>query len=275
MPGRNLTGLPNTEDYTLGRGIVLFAPLVNGIPGAYRDLGNAPEFNISIETETVEHQSSRQGLRVVDKEVVISQKVSLSLTLDELNHENLALVFSGTSTTFTNGAIAGFAEHEMVTGVALGRHYDIKSAAGVRAYGILAANLLVENATVPGVLVLGTDYTLDLEMGTIFFLSTATGISAGQAVDVTLTAAAGAPTVDEVRGLTTSAVVGALKFVSINPANADKKVEYQFHQVALKPTGDFSLISDEFTTMTLEGAAERNLLASPLSPTLTVRTTRA
>jgi hypothetical protein len=272
MPGRNQTGVPNTEDYTLGRGIVLFAPLVSNIPGAYRDLGNAPEFNISIETETVEHQSSRQGLRVVDKEVVISQKLSLSLTLDELNHENLALVFSGESTTFTNPAIAGFAEHEMIAAVELGRHYDIKNAAGARAYDVLTADLLVENADTPGVLVENTDYTLDSATGTLFFLSSATGISAGEAVDVTLTARPAAGTVDEVRGLSTSAVVGALKFISINPANADKKVEYQFHQVSLKPTGDFSLISDEFTTMTLEGAAERNLIASPLSPTLTVRT---
>lgn len=272
MPGRNTTGIPNTQDYNLGRGIVYFAPLVDNLPGAYRDLGNAPEFNISIETETVEHQSSRQGLRVVDKEVVISQKVTLSLTLDEFNHENLALVFSGETADHTNAAIAGFAEHEMIAAVELGRHYDIVNAAGARAYDIESSDLLVENADTPGVLVEGTDYTLDLEMGTIFFLSSATGISAGEAVDVTLTAEVTAGAVHEVRGLKSSAVTGALKFVSINPANNDKKTEYQFHQVALKPTGDLALISDEFGTMTLEGAAERNLIASPNSPTLTVRT---
>ena len=83
MPGVNTTGVPNTNDYNLGRGIVYFSLLdTNGLPtGGYRDLGNAPEFNVSFETETLEHQASRLGLKVTDKEVVISQKCKLSQML--------------------------------------------------------------------------------------------------------------------------------------------------------------------------------------------------
>ena len=83
MPGPNTLGTPQTDDYNLGRGILYFATLgSDGRPNEYRDLGNVPEFNLSIEVETLEHQSSRQGLKVVDKEVVISQAVNVAFVVD-------------------------------------------------------------------------------------------------------------------------------------------------------------------------------------------------
>jgi hypothetical protein len=65
--------------------------------------------------------------------------------------------------------------------------------------------------------------------------------------------------------------VGALKFISQNPANNDESTEYQFHQVSLKAEGDFAQISDEFSQMQLTGTAERNTTADADSPTLTIR----
>lgn len=273
MPGLNTTGKPNTEDYNLGRGIVYFSNLSGGLPTDYRDLGNAPEFNISIEVETVEHQSSRQGLRVVDKEVVISQSINLTVTIDELNFENLALFFSGSTGTHTNVSVAGFAEHQMITGAVQGRWYDIVDSNGNRAYDVQASDLTVEEGATAAVL--NTDYELDSEMGRIFIISGSTVLTAGSDVDVTLAANASARAVTEVRSLTQSAVTGALKFVSINPSASDAQTEYQFHQVSLKAEGDFSLIGDEFTTMQLTGVAERNETADADSPTLTVRNVTA
>ena len=274
MPGINSTGLPNTDDYNLGRGKVFFASLTAGIPGAYRDLGNAPEFNISIESETLEHQSSREGLKTTDKEVVISQKMTLSLTLDEINFENLAALFSGATASHTNVAVAGFSKYEMVGAVELGRWYDIVNSSNERAYDLTeTGDLVLNNGDDDTLLVEDTDYTADLVMGRVFLLSTATNISAGEALDVTLTADA-APTasIDEVRALTQTSVTGALKFIAENPAASDHQTEFQFHQVSLKAEGDFGLISDEFSTMQFTAVAERNELADSLSPTLTVRT---
>lgn len=285
MPGSNSTGAPNTNDYNLGRGIVYFAALTNGIPGPYRDLGNAPEFSISVEVEKLEHQSSRAGLRIVDKEVVISQKMGLSLTIDELNFENLALFFSGSRTAgITNPAnAAAQAQAEMIASVVLGQWYDILDPDGSgdysskRAYGFVSGHALTfKNGTAPGttVLVAGTDYEVDLDLGRVRFLPTAVNITAGEPVDVQWSSNAAGP-VDEVKALTSSATTGALKFVSINPAAGDHKTEYQFHQVALSAEGDFSLIGDEFTTMQLTGAAEANPTADADSSTLTIRTLRA
>lgn len=281
MAGPNTTGLPNTEDYNLGRGIIYFAPLdANGKPVAYRDLGNAPEFNVTIETETLEHESSREGLKVVDKEVIIKQGVALSFSLDEVNDENLAMVLSGSQSTHTNAAVAGFAEYVMIPDGKLekGRWYDIVNSTGERAYDIGTLTVKTNEGT-PVTLVLNTDYKVDTEMGRIFFLSTstavATSIAAGKGIKVTLAARAGAHGVDEVRALTTASVIGALKFVSANAAADGRKRELQFHKVTLKAEGDLGLISDDWTQMRFTAKAERNEGADSDSPTLTIRTVRA
>jgi hypothetical protein len=255
MPGINTTGTPNTEDYNLGRGIVYFSTL------------NASE-----------HLSSREGLKTVDKEVVVSQKMTLSLTLDEINFQNLALLFSGETATLTNPSIAGFAKYEMITaasgGVELGRWYDIVDASGIRCYDIqVTGELILNNGDDEVLLVEGTDYEEDLVMGRVFLLTTATKISAAEALDVTVTANAAAVNVDEVRSLTTTAVIGALKFIAENPASSDTKTEYQFHKVSLKAEGDYTTIGDEFTQMQFTAVAEKNEVTPNLSsPTLTVRT---
>lgn len=284
MAGPNTTGKPKTADYNLGRGIVYFATnLANGQPKSFRDLGNAPEFNVSVEVETLEHQSSREGLKVVDKEVIISQDVSVSFQLDEINNENLALFFSGAKAAHVNVSVAGFAEFSMVADgdLELARWYDIHNDATPteRAYDVQASDLTVKtNEAAPVTLVLDVDYELDVEMGRIFILSTGilvpVAIGTGDGLLVTLAAAAGANDVDEVRSLTQTNVIGTLKFISENPADNDRSTEYEFHQISLKPEGDFSLIGDEFSVQGFTGSAEKSATFSPDSPTLTIRTVK-
>lgn len=276
--GLNTTGQANTNDYELGRGRLYVAELVNGLPGdaGWRDMGNAPEFNLSVDVETLKHQSSRQGLRFTDKEVITLQELNLSFQLDEVSFQNLALFLSGTTTpasAYTNPAVAGFAQTVFVTSapdysVIGGRWYDIQSAAGVRAYDVASANVAVHTDTggLNTLLVEGTDYDLDEKQGRIFIRAGA-GITPTQDVAVTLTADAGAVSPDQVSALTQSNPRVALKFISENPANNDKQKEYVFHQVQLKPEGDFPLIGDEWTTMGYTATAESNVNGE----TLTVR----
>lgn len=291
MPGINATGLAQTDDYNLGRGTVYFSLLdpTSKVPIGYRDLGNAPEFSIAVETETLEHQSSRAGLKVTDKEVLISQKVTLSLTLDEINFQNLATLLSGTSHDHVgpspateNGSILGTdGDGTLITAwVAaanntLGQWYDLTAdanGAGLRCYDIDVTKLTV--ATEGGsAYAIDSDYIVDTEMGRIFLLTGGT-IDASKGIDLTLVGVDdGTRRIDEVRALGVVAATGALKFISENPANADKQTEYQFHSVSLKAEGDFSLIGDEFTQMQFTAVAEVvGGTVSPDSPTLTIRT---
>lgn len=273
---KNTTGLPNTGDYSLGRGIVYEAAIdgTTELPtiAGWRDLGNATEFNVSLETEKLEHQSSRQGLKVVDKEVILSQKMTIAFTLDELNDENVANFLSGATASHTNVAIAGFTIIEMVSAVTLGRWYDIVNSSNERAYDIDTANLqLDETSGAPVLLVEGTDYTLDSKMGRVFLLTGATNIAAGEPLSVTLAADAGASPVEEIQGMTSGNIVRAIKFVGENPANSDKQREYQFHKVTLASEGDLSLIGDEYSVMAFTGAVESSVLADSAAPFVRIR----
>lgn len=283
MPGINTTGTNNPEDYNLGRGIVYAGTLVSDLPKEYRDIGNSTEFTINVESETLEHQSSRSGLKITDKEVIISQSVNLSLTIDELNFRNLALFFSGSTATHTNPIKAGNigsdgSEIILSDSVVLGRWYDLKdadwdSSTAERVYDIPKANCTFEKQDTPDVtLVENTDFTIDEKMGRIFIKSTATNIAAGDTLQWYATQDVTAKDPDEVQALTQSNILVALKFISENPAADSHKTEYQFHKVSLKAEGDFSLIGDDFTTMTLTGSAETNSTADSDSPTLTIRT---
>lgn len=279
--GLNTTGLPNTADYNLGRGILYAATLSNGIPDAsgWRDLGNSPQFNISNEVETLEHQSSRQGLKITDKEVTISQKINLAFQLDELNFQNIALLFSGGAFTEpdTNPAVAGVVAVQITSALVKGRWYDLTSVdaqAGIRVYDIDKTKLVLteDPGGTPVVLVQDTDYTVDEKMGRVFITTTGAATPADE-LDYTLAADAGALDADEVRALTQTTVTVALKFIAENPANNDVQTEYTFHQVGLKAEGDFALIGDEFTTMGFTAVAESQPLADPDSPVVTIRTT--
>jgi|TARA_Y100000296_G_scaffold86150_1_gene124885 hypothetical protein len=296
MAGINTTGKANTKDYVLGRGIVYFASLdANGFPQAYEDLGNAIEFNMSLETETLEHQSSRGGLKVTDKEVPISQKLSVTLTLDEVNFGNLARFLSGSTSSRTNNggtAITPTAADAVPSGGNLilpansgGRWFDLYEGAngivtGVtqdvqvkRIYDIGTVTVTGVNETTPTVTE-GTDFEVDLKMGR-FFVVDGGVLDTGSIQHLEVTVAANgsaAASVDVVKALTTTSLVGALKFIAENPADADRKTEYQFHQISLKAEGDFGLIADDWAQMQLNGVAEANSTADPDSTILTVTT---
>jgi len=290
MAGFNTTGKAKTDDYVLGRGIAYFASLnAAGLPIMYRDLGNAPGFNMTVTTETLDHKSSRAGLKVVDKQIIVSQEVKVGFELDEVNFENLTEFFAGAEATFSNTAASAGVTPDATDGnvkvITQGRWYDLysttKGLAGVttdsqasRIYDITVST--VKNVGGSTTYVAGTDYILDLVMGRIFIVAggAMTGAaSPGTPYLITITANGSADTtVDELKALTRTTVKGALKFIQANPANSDFQTEVQIHQISLKADGDFGLISDQVSTMKFTGVAERNEGADADSPYFTIRT---
>jgi len=260
----NNTGTTQTADYNLGRGIIRLSPLdgTSGLPVAYRDLGNAPSFSLSIDVEELVHQSSRGGLRTVDKRLVISQTVNFTFVLEELSAENLAIFFSGATVSATNPAIAGIAEYLADASLELGRWYAIyNQSSGSRALDIAAANLTVvsDKAGANDTLVLNTDYTVDAEMGMVFLLTTGATAANGDTLHITLAADAGAAVTTQTRGLVSSGVDYALKFIGENPADNDQRFEVELHSVQVNADGDFSLISEsDLTQMPFSGTAQQN-----------------
>ncbi|CAK9074174.1 Uncharacterized protein (Fragment), partial [Durusdinium trenchii] len=195
----NSTGKPDTRDYVLGRGIIYLAELgSNSLPGAYRDLGNAPSFAFTVETEDLEHQNSRSGLKVTDKRAVISQTISINFSIDELNHDNMSLFFTGAVDSFANPAVAGVSATVITTAVKKGFHYPLLTAYDGSGNQVVLADstgLTVRRdpSGTPVTLVEGTDFEIDHATGQIFFLSTSVTVMEGDEIDWAVTAQAGAP----------------------------------------------------------------------------------
>jgi hypothetical protein len=261
----NSTGTTQTQDYNLGRGIIYLSQLdgTSGLPVEYRDLGNAPSFSLSLDVEELIHQSSRQGLKTTDKRLVISQTINFSFVLEELSAENMALFFSGDTTTATNPAVAGITEYQADASLVKGRWYAIyEQTGGIRAMNIDAADVTVthDKAGANDTLVLTTDYTVDEKMGMVFLNTTGSTAVAGNTLHITLAAKVGAvASVSQTRGATTSGVDYALKFVGENPADNDQNFEVELHSVQVSADGDFSLISEsDLTQMPFTGTAQQN-----------------
>ena len=93
---------PSTDNYTLGKGIVYFnRKETDGSYKGERDLGNAPEFTFNVDLASLEHFSSRGGLRAKDKKIISEVTPRIAFTLDEVTDENVALLTLGAVETIS------------------------------------------------------------------------------------------------------------------------------------------------------------------------------
>jgi hypothetical protein len=277
MLGLNTTGNPDSRDYLLGRACVFLSEndSTSGLPTCYRPVGNTPNLSVSVDIEELTHRAShcqQFGGAVIDRRLIIQQTLNLSMTLEELNHENVAIFFQGTTDNPANPAVAGVAEFELTDNLALDCWYPLSSG-GVRLLGIDEANLTVEEQPATLLIGGGDDYEVDETMGLIRFKAGGTGaLTGGEGIDVTVAADAGAPaTIERVNALKASQTRHSVKAIVENANNNNEQVEMEFHSVLLVGDGDLAVVGDELAQMGLTGVAESNSSISG-SPTLTIST---
>lgn len=105
---------PSLLNYSVLKGKCFFTPT----GGSERDLGNAPEVELTPEVEKLDHFSSRAGVRSKDRSIVLEKTLTLRIVLDEVTPENLRMaLIGGPSEPNTEGhaAFGIFAQSE-VTG---------------------------------------------------------------------------------------------------------------------------------------------------------------
>ena len=96
------------RNLTLGKGELHFAKFTDNltrIPGGLRFLGNCPEFNMTVETESLDHYSSTGGIRVKDDSVTLEINTTGTISCDDADPKNVALFFLGSEATVTDGAM--------------------------------------------------------------------------------------------------------------------------------------------------------------------------
>lgn len=227
------------NNYTLGRGEVYFARFNAGTqtPGGERYLGNTPEFNLTIESEDLDHFSSDRGIREKDDSIVLEVMRMGTLITDNISPENVALFFFGDTSTVTQTAVTGATE--TIMGASPGLFFQLgqspSNPVGVR--GI--SNLTVTISGGPA-LVAGTDYIVEADLGRI-------AIPSGSAIPPNSTL----NLEYDIAGSTTSRVIsgsnpveGAMRFIPFNPKG--RQISYYMPWVKLSPNGDFALKGEEW-----------------------------
>lgn len=93
----------NTKYYTIGKGTGYFNPkdAGTGLPKGWADLGNIPNFSFGVDTEKLEHFSSRGGLKAKDLSILSKVSPKFSFTVDEIQPENMGLFLLGDTTKVT------------------------------------------------------------------------------------------------------------------------------------------------------------------------------
>jgi len=263
MVAVNTTGQHSANEYMVGRGILRVAELdANDVAGPFWDLGNVSEFTMSPEVEEIEHFSSRQGQKTLDRTDVISTSLNLSMVAENINQRTMSWFMMGTQATITNPAVAGFTGATLIADgkVSAGTFAIVKNAAGVRCFDLDATKVTVKTtAAVPVTLVKDTDYEVMVAEGMIKILSSAAitaVISANKGLTIDLAADAGAlASFLKISGLTSSDRKFALSFIGEDPKTG-AKTEYFYYKVPLRPNGDHALIGDEYKSVSLQGKAE-------------------
>lgn len=142
-----------TRDYTLGKGKITFkkddtASLAVLAAGGFADFGNAPAMAVSLATEKLEHQSSRDGIGLVDASVITKTSATGTFTLDEPNSANLAMFFMDTTAAAASSSPVTTQAVQKSLFVALNVWYPINLSGG--------SYVKTNGAVVPGANNLGT-----------------------------------------------------------------------------------------------------------------------
>lgn len=83
---------PNVGNYIVGKGKVSFK---REGAASFVDLGNCPAFSIELSIDTLEHFSSRTGIKTKDYEIVLTRGGTAKITMEEWTAHNLALMLMG------------------------------------------------------------------------------------------------------------------------------------------------------------------------------------
>lgn len=232
-----------TKNYTLGRGKVHFSRFKTGtqVPAGFFYIGNTPEFNLTIESVTLDHFSSDEGIREKDDSVPLEVTRTGSLITDNIDPKNVALFFFGEESTVTQATVAS--STETLEKIKAGHSYKL----GVTTnnptgyFGIDTVGFDVKVSGGGTTLVAGTDYEMNYDTGILTFLEGSTLAVDGADIDVTFA----------VKASTRSRVIsgsepveGAMMYIAFNPKG--KNFDYYLPYVKITPNGDYALKGDEW-----------------------------
>lgn len=225
----------------LGSGDLYYNRVVGGVSQGWFRFGNATQFEITENaeiTERISRQAATYG-QVLDS-VAIKRPAAISVTLDDLDHKNLALAFLGT--TAPANVTGATVTDEAATAPSSGGSFRT-------AFGNISAVSVSGPAGTP-VYVAGTDYeVLDAAMGLIRIIEGG-ALSGGETLEVDYTYGTSAS--NKVSGGTQASIKVALLMNGKNLAD-DSAAKVEVLEAVLTPESGVDFLSEDFATLELTG----------------------
>lgn len=235
----------NSKNYVLGKGQVFFDKFADGVAvnantvgSGERYLGNTPEYTVAVSANKLDHFDSDSSIKQKDASVQLDLNRTGKMTCDNLNSNNLALWFQGSSAILTQAGAVGVVE--TVT-VKQGLHYQIGASSATPAGVRKISNVAVKKGS-PGfatAVAAAGNYQVDLDLGRIYIENNATDIPDNTIIQITYDTVAS--TREQILS-GSNPIYGALRFISNNPTGAQRDHFYPY--VMLSPNGDHALKGD-------------------------------
>lgn len=205
---------------------------ISGAAAGLIDVGNCSKLDVTVKDKNVKLQDFSKPGGGTYASVSRIESVTLSMTLNDLNKDNVAKAVFGTASSVVSGTVAD----EVVTAY--------KGAITPLAHTSLSA-IVVKNSAGDTTYVANTDY--EVRAGGIFIL-TAGAITNAQSLKVSYSYAA----YDKVEAMTTGALTLEMHFEGLNEANSGKPVIVDIYRAQLSPAKALSLLGDKFVDLQID-----------------------
>jgi hypothetical protein len=226
----------------------------DGVKTGELDLGNAPACALAAAIESLDHFSSRKGLKEKDLSIETSLGMMVKFTLDEYAKENINLALLGDYTITNETQPSGHQVNDPVTGH-VGRYTKLHRR------HLVNGTIVVTNSTGLTTYTENTDYTIDLLIGRIFVVD---GGSISEDEELLVDYDYESTSYPVINPASASPVQGFLRFVG--DPDQGPKYEAEFWKAKLKCTSDINFISDDWGTLEFEAELQKDEAGNPDYP---------
>lgn len=216
-----------------------------GNPGAFTFAGNVPTLKVALTTGTTEHIESTDGQRLTDFRLITSKKAELSFDLEDWSLQNLAVGLYGSSIAPSTGATVTAEQVVAVGAVVAANQYVV-----LKNPNVSAVVLTDSTPTTPKTLVLGTDYTVNAQFGSIQLLNSLSTFILPIKAAYTYVADAGRVTM-----FSTQVPERWFRFEGLNTASQNAPVLVELYRAIIDPMKELDLINDKLLSMSMTGSA--------------------
>lgn len=234
------------KNYTLGAGKLYFDRLdTDGNSTGEFYIGNTPSLTGSADEERQEHYSSDEKEKAKDMSVVTRSDNTVSFTTDDIQPENLAMLWKGSVDVLAQAAVASVVENITVN---RGRWYQLGSSpANPTGHRKVTLTSLTDDESTPVAVPGGNggaNFELDLDLGRLFIKEDAPDVADGDILICTYAVAASSRTVIISKGET---IRGSLRYIADN-TEGENRDDY-WPLVDISPDGDYEFKGDDWNEM--------------------------